>query len=213
MKHCLLFGFARTFLPPFLFWSHSSMSPSNITSHQILRPFLSVVFLFFFGDVCDLWLKGRRCIRQRRLLLSIPSYNKVYIHLHQLVVGQRFSPSQTMQFPPSMTKWTCCGNCISSCMDSDYIRSENSPLIHSSCTGQGMDFLKCEAPLPLNSSTAFPPASSNQLWSPAHFPYSRGIGSHTKTQPNIFDFRVLIWCIVSLMVNNLGIWECAWKLV
>ena len=41
--------------------------------------------------------EGPRCIRQRQLLLSIPSYYKVYIHLHQLVVDQTFSPRQTMQ--------------------------------------------------------------------------------------------------------------------
>ena len=30
-------------------------------------------------------------------MLSIPSYKKVYIHLHQLVVTQSFGPRQTMQ--------------------------------------------------------------------------------------------------------------------
>ena len=45
-----LFGFARTLF--FLFFlSHSRMSPSNITSHPILRLFLFVLLLFFFGDV------------------------------------------------------------------------------------------------------------------------------------------------------------------
>jgi len=75
-----------------------------------------------------------------------------------------------------------------------------------------MHFLKCMVPLPVNSSICFPPASSNQLWSPTHLPYSRDIGLHAKTQPNIFGFRVLIRCIVSLMVSNLGTWEFAWKL-
>ena len=53
-----------------------------------------------------------------------------------------------------------------------------------------MHFLKCMISFPLNSSISFPPASSDQLWSPAHCPYSRGIGLHAKTQPNIFDLRV-----------------------
>ena len=33
--------------------------------------------------------------------------------------------------PPSVTKWTCYGNCISRCLDSFYMLSENSPLINS----------------------------------------------------------------------------------
>ena len=91
--------------------------------------------------------------------------------------------------------------------------SENSPLLNSSCTGHCMHFLKCMVPLPLNSSVSFPPASLNQLWLPAHFPYSRGIGLDSKSLPNIFDFRVLIRYIASLKVNNLGICgESAWKL-
>ena len=75
-----------------------------------------------------------------------------------------------------------------------------------------MYFFKCKVPFPLNSSISFPPASSNKLWSPAHCLYSRGIELHAKTQPNIFDFGVLSNAFVSLMVNNLGIWESAWKL-
>ena len=59
-----------------------------------------------------------------------------------------------------------------------------------SFTGQCMHFMKCMVPFPLNSSISFPPASLNQLWSPAHCPYSRGIELHDKTQPNIFDLRV-----------------------
>ena len=55
-----------------------------------------------------------------------------------------------------------------------------------------MHFLKCMAPLPLNSSISFPPASSNQLWSPAHCPHSSNIGLHAKTQPNICDFGVFV---------------------
>ena len=89
-----------------------------------------------------------------------------------------------------MTKWTCCGNCISRCLDCDYMLSENCPLIYFSFTGQYMHFLKCMVPFSLNSSISFPPASSNQLWSPALCPYSRGTGLHAKTQPNIFDLRV-----------------------
>ena len=89
-----------------------------------------------------------------------------------------------------MAKWTCCGNCISRCLDSDYMLSGNSPLINFSFTGQCMHFLKCMVPFPLNSSISFQPAFSNQLWSPAHCLYSRGIGLHAKTQSDIFDLRV-----------------------
>ena len=60
------------------------------------------------------------------------------------------------------------------------------------CTGHCMHFLKCMVPLPLNSSISFPPASSNQLWSPAHCPHSSNIGLHAKTQPNICDFGVFV---------------------
>ena len=63
-------------------------------------------------------------------------------------------------------------------------------VLYFSFTGQCMHFLKCIVPFPLNSSIYFPPASSNQLWSPVHCPYSRGIGLHAKMQPNIFDLRV-----------------------
>ena len=72
---------------------------------------------------------------------------------------------------------------------------ENSSLIYLSFTGQCMHFLKCMVPFPLNSSISFPPASSNQLGSPAHCPYSRGTGLHAKTQPNIFYLRV--FCCIS----------------
>ena len=64
-------------------------------------------------------------------------------------------------------------------------------VLYFSFTGQCMHFLKCTVPFPLNSSISFPPASSNQLWSPALCPYSRGIGLHAKTQPNIFWFTGL----------------------
>ena len=87
-----------------------------------------------------------------------------------------------------MKKWTCCGNCISRRLDSDYMLSENSPLIAFSCTGHCMHFF--EVHLPLNSSISFPPASSIQLWSHTHCPYCRCIGLRAKTQLNIFDFQV-----------------------
>ena len=89
--------------------------------------------------------------------------------------------------PPSMAK--CCGDCISRFLDSDYMLSENSPLFFIYRTMYA--FFWSAWDFPLISSISFPPASSNQLGSPAHCPYSRGIGLHAKTQPNIFWFTGL----------------------
>ena len=111
--------------------------------------------------------------------------------------------------PPSVTKWTCCGNCISRCLDSDYAFRKQFFIFH--LQDNVCIFLKCMVLFPLNSLISFPPASSNQLWSPVHCLYSRGIGLHAKTQPNIFDLRVFrciflwwrtIWVAGSLHGNQ-----------
>ena len=127
-------------------------------SHPICALFIFCLLLFFSGDVWHLWWKGRRCIRQRRLLLSIPSFNDVYTHLHHLVVGHTFSPRQTMQERTTTTVnnkmdmlwqlhydvWT-----VTICFQKI--------VLYFSCTGHCIHFLKCMVPLPLNSSISFPP--------------------------------------------------------
>ena len=172
--------------------------------------FLFVCLFVFLRRCLTSLAEGPRCIRQRQLLLSIPSYCKVYIYLHQRVVDQTFSPRQTMQERTTVSdkvdvlwqlhikmfgQWLCFQKTI----------------LSFSFTGQCMHFLKCMVPFPLNSSISFPPASSNQLWSPVHCPYSRGIGLHAKMQPNIFDLRVFrciflwwrtIWVAGSLHGNK-----------
>ena len=69
-----------------------------------------------------------------------------------------------------------------------------------------MHFFKCVVPFPLISSTSFPPATSNQLWSPVYCPYSRGTGLHAKTQLDIFDLRVFR-CICSFDGEQFGYLE------
>ena len=149
------------------------------------------VCLFVFLRRCLTSLsEGPRCIRQRQLLLSVPSYYKVYIHLAP--AGRRSNIFATpddarqnhRQWPSGYAVgiayqdvWT-----VTICFQKT--------VLYFSFTGQCMHFLKCMISFPLNSSISFPPASSDQLWSPAHCPYSRGIGLHAKTQPNIFDLRV-----------------------
>ena len=125
-----------------------------------------------------------------QLYIYICQYiNQIRVWNDVLPLGLHSSGLSPLLFP-EIVCW------ISRCLYSDYIPSENSPLIYFSCTGHCMHFLKCVVPLPLNSSIFFPPASSDQLWSPAHCPYSRSIGLHAKTQPNIFDLRVFR-CIFS----------------
>ena len=180
-------------------WSYSNILPSNITSHPILRPFsclcvcvcLCVCCLFVFLRRCLTSLaEGPRCIRQRQLLLSIPSYCKVYIHLHQLVVDQTFfaTPDDARE---NHRQWQS-GHAVAIAYQD--VRTVTicfqKTILYFSFTGQCVHFLKCMVPFPLISSISFPPASSNQLWSPALCPYSRGTGLHAKTQPNIFDLRV-----------------------
>ena len=75
----------------------------------------------------------------KTIVAFVPSYNGVYIHLHQLVVGQTFSPCQTMleratAYDKVWTETICF--------------QKNSPLIEFSCTGHCMHylfyfFLKC----------------------------------------------------------------------
>ena len=120
-----------------------------------------------------------------------------------------------------MTKWTCCGKCMSRCLDSDYMGFQKI-VLYFSCTGHCTHFLKCMIPLPLNSSISFPSASSNQLWSPAHCPYSSCIELHAKTQSNIIDFWVFrctcffdgeqFWCLgvcIEIRVVHIMITLCA----
>ena len=133
--------------------------------------------------------EGPRCIRQSNCCFPYLLITKsTYICTSWSSIKHFRHARRCKREPPSMTKWTCCGNCISRCLD--YMLSENSPLIYFSFTNNVCIFWSAWSLFPLKSSISFPPASLNQLWSPAHCPYSRGIGLHAKTQPNTFDLRV-----------------------
>ena len=111
------------------------------------------------------------------------------MHLHQLVVGQTFSPRQTMQEITTVNgKVDMMWQLHIEMFGQLVYAFRNSPLffiyrtmyaffeVHGPFSSEFINFL----------STSF----VNQLWSLAHCPYSRGIGLYSKTQPNIFDLRV-----------------------
>ena len=90
--------------------------------------------------------------------------------------------------PPSMTKRTCCGNCISRCLDSDYMLSENSPLFFMDRTLYA--FVEVHGPSSSESIYFLSTSFFKSTMVTCSLSVSSGIGLHAKTQPNILDFLV-----------------------